>query len=181
MPFMSVVWRRMPLFVKPIYSGTRMIRSCALLVLIILFHSDGVPDSESPVVINICALSKDLPAFNNKLVTVRGVYYYGLRQANCPQKCDTGPSLSIFNLAAAESVDWDPLDKVEQTVEAEAKKTGKRFEIWVSVTGRLQTKVIRSRRPCDSKSWFPGFGHLGAFPSPTTAICTMGLLSFSNR
>jgi hypothetical protein len=58
------------------------------------------------------------------------------------------------------------LTKVERTVEAEA-KTGKRFEIWVTVTGRLETRMRRSPLgPCDRKSWeLPGFGHLGAFHS----------------
>jgi hypothetical protein len=142
-----------------------MIRSSALLMLM-LFPLDGIPDSVSSVVLSACDLSKDLPGFHNQLLTVRGVYYYGLRQGDCPQKCDAGPWPSFFDLTAAAGVNWDALAEVERRVEAEAKKTRKRFEIWVTVTGRLQTKVRPSPLgPCDRKSWFPGFGHLGACPS----------------
>lgn len=89
-----------------------MVRSIALRVLAILLPSNAIPESEGSAVLSVCALSKDLPAFNSKLVTVRGVYYYGLRQADCPQKCDAGPWPSFFELAAATGVNWDALNKV---------------------------------------------------------------------
>jgi hypothetical protein len=55
---------------------------------------------------------------------------------------------------------------VDREVEAEAKRTGKRLEIWVTVVGRLQTRAKRSPHgPCDRKFWgLPGYGHLGVFP-----------------
>ena len=115
---------------------------------------------------SVCDLAKDFPAYRNKLVTVRGVYYYGLRQSDCPQKCDTGALPSFLNLEGGADAEWSTLNNVERKVEADA-KTGKRFEIWVTITGRLETTVHSSPLgPCDRKSWgTPGFGHLGAFPS----------------
>ena len=60
---------------------------------------------------------------------------------------------------------WDELTKTLFSVEGEAKATGKRFEIWVTVVGRLRTRVKRS---CDWKS-VGGYGHLGAFPAQIIA------------
>jgi hypothetical protein len=75
--------------------------------------------------------------------------------------------LAVFlDLEAREVGDWNALDKAQKNVELEAKTTGKRLEIWVTVVGRLQTRTRRSALGlCDRNSWFPGYGHLGAFPA----------------
>jgi hypothetical protein len=114
---------------------------------------------------SVCDLSRNFPAHRNKVVTVRGVYYYGLRQ-ECPQKCAGGLWPSFLDLEGGAVVTWSALDKVEQTVKVEAKKTGKRFEIWVTVIGRLRTRAQHSPLgPCDKESWGHGYGHLGVFPA----------------
>jgi hypothetical protein len=140
-----------------------MNRYLALFALAMLICFDGLSSPETPVPVGICELSKSFPAHREKVVAVRGVYYYGLRQDDCPEKCASGPWPSFINLQGGTNETWDALAKVAQKVEADA-KTGRRFEIWVTVTGRLQTRVGRS--PCDRGSWQRGgFGHLGVFPS----------------
>ncbi|MGA7234436.1 MAG: hypothetical protein WBY44_02075 [Bryobacteraceae bacterium] len=115
---------------------------------------------------SVCELSRDYPAFRNQRVTVRGVYYYGLRQ-DCPQSCAGGLWPSFVNLEGGKDGVWDELAKTLGSVENNAKATGKRFEIWVTVVGRLETRAKHSRQgPCDLKSCgLPGYGHLGAFPA----------------
>jgi hypothetical protein len=142
-----------------------MIRSSPIAVLAMLILS-SVADPASPAVMSVWDLSKDFTAYRDKVVTIRGVYYYGLRQ-DCPQNCADGPWPSFVNLEGGAAANWNALSKVQQTVEVEAKKTGKRFEIWVTVMGRVQTRARRSPLgPCDRKSWgMYGYGHLGAFPA----------------
>jgi hypothetical protein len=114
---------------------------------------------------SVCEISKNFPSFRDKAVTVRGVYYYGLRQ-DCPQKCAGRLWPSFINLKAGTDTAWDALAKAERAVETEAKATGQRFEIWVTVVGRLQTRAKRSPLgPCDRESWGVGYGHLNAFPA----------------
>ena len=99
-------------------------------------------------------------------MSVRGVYYYGLRQ-QCTGKCAVGLWPSFINLEGGTDNVWADVAKTERDVETEAKRTGKRFEIWVTVVGSLQTRARRSPLgPCDWGS--PGYGHLGAFPAQIT-------------
>jgi hypothetical protein len=119
----------------------------------------------NPPLLGVCELSKDYGAYRGKLVAVRGVYYYGLRQT-CSQKCAEGPWPSFIELVGARNGTFDGLSKVEQSVELEAKK-GKRFEIWVTAVGQLETMAALSRLgPCDKVgSGYQGYGHLGVFPA----------------
>ncbi|MGC2658849.1 MAG: hypothetical protein WA324_12905 [Bryobacteraceae bacterium] len=137
-----------------------------VLSLALLIASGAAPVPATPAVMSVCEISKDFRGFRDKPVTVRGVYYYGLRQ-ECPQKCAAGLWPSFINLEGGTDATWDALSKTVRTVETEAKTTGKRFEIWVTVVGRLRTRAKRSSLgPCDKKSWgLPGYGHLGAFPA----------------
>ncbi len=141
-----------------------MVRSGAFAILAILIASGGNSAHDASVM-SVCELSSDYAGFGDKVVTVRGVYYYGLRQ-ECTQKCKTGLWPSFINLEGGADETWAALAKAERDVEAEAKRSGKRFEIWVTVVGRLQTVAKRSRLgPCDRKNWGPGYGHLGVFPA----------------
>src|SRR5437870_132969 len=115
-----------------------MTRAIAGLMLFLAIASSGRPQS-SPPILSACDLSKDYGAYRDKLIAVRGVYYYGLRQA-CKQTCANGPWPSFLDLVGADNSTWDPLAKAEQTVELEAKK-GKRFEIWVTAVGQLKTSA----------------------------------------
>jgi hypothetical protein len=146
--------------------GRGMLRSGVFLALAVLIPSEGTPAPASPAVMSVCEISTDFPSFRDKPVAVRGVYYYGLRQ-ECSQKCAGGLWPSFINLAGGADATWAALSKAEHTVETEAKTTGKRFEIWVTVIGRLQTRARHSPLgPCDRKSWgLTGYGHLGAYPA----------------
>ena len=142
-----------------------MIRSSVFLTFAVLIASGCAPATASPAVMSVCDVSRDFPGFRDKGLTVRGVYYYGLRQ-ECPQKCKGGLWPSFINLEGGTDATWAALAKAEREVETEAKRTGKRFEIWVTVVGRFQTRAKRSPLgPCDRKTWGPGYGHLGVFPA----------------
>ena len=139
-------------------------RPVAALVILLAIAASG-QQRPGPSLLSICELSKDYGAYRGKLVAVRGIYYYGLRQA-CPQKCADGPWPSFLDLVGAENNTFDGLSKVEQSVELEAKK-GKRFEIWVTAVGQLETMAALSALgPCDKVgSGYHGYGHLGLFPA----------------
>jgi hypothetical protein len=111
---------------------------------------------------SVCELSKDYPGWNNKVVTVRGLYWSGLRQ-DCPQKCATGLWPSFIYL---KMVQQSGLNDAVRTA-ATGALTGKHLEVWVTVTGRLQTSMRPSvLGPCDRASWgVPGYGRRGAFPA----------------
>lgn len=130
------------------------------LVLAALLSIAGSPTS----VRSVCELSSDFSRFRNQVVTVRGVYYYGLRQ-QCPQKCAVGLWPSFINLVGGEDTAWNALAKTEKEVEAKAQGSGKRFEIWVTVVGRLEAPAKRSPLgPCDRIAW-GNYGHLGGYPA----------------
>lgn len=122
----------------------------------------GGQSQRTQAVMSLCDLSKNYGAYRDKVVTVRGVYYFELRAA-CQQKCAAGPWPSFIDLVGAGGGVFDGLSKTEQEVEREAKE-GKRVEIWVTAHGQLKTTVNRAN-PCDRHGWFPGYGHLGAYPA----------------
>ncbi len=139
--------------------------SGVFVVLTVLIALGGAP-ARGATVMSVCELSSDYPGFRDKAVTVRGVYYYGLRQ-DCTETCKTGLWPSFIHLEGGSEDTWAGLARVERDVEADAKRSGKRFEIWVTVVGRLQTRAKRSSLgPCDRTSWgLIGYGHLGVFPA----------------
>jgi len=145
-----------------------ILRRGVFVLLATLVPSEGTSAFDM-VFMPACELAKDLGAYQNKAVTVRGVYYYGLRQ-ECQQKCATGIWPSFLNLRGGKASEWAELAKTINKVENEAKVTHQRFEIWVTVSGRLKTIVKHSSRgPCDRRNWgLGGYGHLGAFPSEIT-------------
>jgi len=144
-----------------------MKRSVAALAVLFVIPSGG-QSPPSPLFLSVCALSKDYGAYRDKLVAVRGVYYYGLRQT-CPQKCADGPWPSFIELIGTGGGTFEAVDRVQRTVELKAKK-GKRLEIWVTAVGHLETMArLSPNGPCDKKgSMYMGYGHLGAFPAQLT-------------
>jgi hypothetical protein len=141
-----------------------MLRSGILLLSGVFLSSSA---TREPAVISVCELSKHFTRYRDKLVSVRGVYYYGLRQ-ECPYECAGGPWPSFIDLEGGGSATWAALNKAERQVETEAKRTSERFEIWVTVKGRLNVRPMRSPfDPCDRKTW-GHYGHLGAFPAQIT-------------
>ena len=146
-----------------------MIRPIMLAAFGPLMLSVVVQPADGQAVLSVCELSRDYAKFRDEVVAVRGVYYYGLRQ-DCHEKCTAGLWPSFINVEGGRDGVWDELDKTLRSVEGEAKATGKRFEIWVTVVGRLRTSVKRSPQgPCDWKKFGPGYGHLGAFPAQIIA------------
>jgi hypothetical protein len=91
---------------------------CSLLLLFAALAPPGDTPAPDSAALSVCELSKDLASFRNKVVTVRGVYYYGLRQ-ECPQKCASGLWPSFINLEGATDATWAALAKADKEVEAE--------------------------------------------------------------
>jgi hypothetical protein len=89
-------------------------------------------------VMSVCDLSRDFMAYRDQIVAVRGVYFYGLRQA-CPQTCAIGPWPSLVDLVGSDTAGdaiWAEVQKAERNAEQE-RKQGRRVEVWVTVKGRL--------------------------------------------
>jgi hypothetical protein len=124
----------------------------------------------------MCQLFADLPSYQDKMIIVKGIFFYGLRQPNCPKAFVTGgPEWSS-------AINWVnsnyPADKYERAVEfitdedswnkldllaiSEGRK-GRREEIWVTVEGRLRgpQRYLRPR----VKGGIGGYGHLGQLPA----------------
>jgi hypothetical protein len=138
-----------------------MVRSA--IGLLVAAVAVGSPQT-TPALLSVCDLSKDFGVYRNKMVAVRGVYYYGLRQA-CSQKCANGPWPSFLDLIGTDAATWKDLAQVLQTVEVEAKK-GKRLEIWVTAVGQLRTRMrLWPLGPCRLMGRHDGYGHLGVFPA----------------
>jgi hypothetical protein len=101
-------------------------------------------------------LSRDFVAYADQLISVRGIYHFGLRQ-DCPQKCANGePWPSILDLTSSEvshervsfSTDqpsWDAVDAVVRQVA----KSGEDAQVWVTVEGRLKVWSNSPIGPCD--------------------------------
>lgn len=109
--------------------------------------------------LTLCELSRDFAQYADQLISVRGIYYRGLRQA-CPQRCPTGepwPSFSVLKTASgvrgsrdevAFSTDersWDAVDKLALEIANSSEKT----EIWVTVLGQLRVLTRSPLGPCD--------------------------------
>jgi hypothetical protein len=114
----------------------------------------------------LCDLSKDFSAYRDRLVAVRGVYFYGLKQ-DCAATCAIGPWPSFVDLTGSSALPdaaWLEVDKAERTAEEDAKH-GKRSEVWVTVIGRVRAPERPSPAgPCDPVRR-GHYGHLGVFPA----------------
>jgi hypothetical protein len=148
-----------------------MTRTVAAIVILLVVVAKG-QEAPNPPLVSICELSKDYGAYRGKLLAVRGVYFYGLRET-CPQKCADGPWPSFLDLVGTGDNTFDALSKVVRSVELEAKK-GKRFEVWVTAVGQLETSLpppppFSPPAPCDlAGRKLRGYGHLSAFPAQIT-------------
>jgi hypothetical protein len=126
--------------------------------------------------LTVCQLFADLPSYQDKVITVKGIFFYGLRQPNCPQAFVTGdhkwPSVINWvnsNYPADEYerpvefvTDEDSWNKLELLTLTEGRK-GRREEIWVTAEGRLRGPQ-RYLRP-GVKGGMGGYGHLGVLPA----------------
>ena len=131
-------------------------------------------DKEPLRTLTVCELFKDLPAYQDRMVSVRGIYYRDLGQEGCPNQFVAGgrrwPSAldlrsSELRLTGDRSVEiatdqesWNQLDRAVIRVGQE----GHRAEVWATVTGLLRGPY-RTGRP--GKVTIGGFGHLGVYPA----------------
>jgi hypothetical protein len=119
-------------------------------------------------------LFANLPSYQDKIVTVRGIFFFGLRQRDCPHEFAPGNYKwpTALNLVDSSY----PADKHESPVgfmtdEASLNglellavsqgRMGRREEIWVTIQGRLRGPQ-RQIRP-GVKGGVGGYGHLGVF------------------
>jgi hypothetical protein len=149
------------------FSASAMTLHVSGVLTFLLYSATAAPSVAAPAEsLSVCTLSRDFAAYRNKLVTVRGVYFHGLRDA-CAAKCADGPWPSFLDLeGGTEDFIWAPLDAGLRDAWKRA-KAGQRVELWVTVVGVLKTNARRSPLgPCDKiGSGYFGFGHLGAFPA----------------
>jgi hypothetical protein len=124
-------------------------------------------------IISICDLFKDLTRYRGELVTVRGIYWHGLRQP-CPDsfvtldhKWPSALNLVDSDLVATQGQNvpfktdrksWDVLDEITLREIRE----GRHEEIWVTAVGKLRTPEGYIR---DDGRVAGGYGHLGVFPA----------------
>lgn len=121
----------------------------------------------------VCELLKNPPAYRDQVVTVRGIYWYGLRE-RCREQLVTGDHTwpSAIDMVDADSpvsdgvaahfktdsMSWERLDQAVRKVAA----SGKKREIWITVTGMIRAPVSYRRRDGEIVG---GYGHLGVFPA----------------
>jgi len=133
-------------------------------------HSEK-PASLQPI--SICDLLQSVRSYRGKTVTVRGIYWSGLRQT-CTQPFSTSDHTwpSAINLVDSDYVagteesvpfktdreSWDKLDEIA----IREGKAGRREEIWVTVTGRLRAPEAYIRKDGRVRG---GYGHLGVYPA----------------
>ncbi len=132
-----------------------------------------VRKTSNPEPISVCELLENVTRYRSKMVSIRGVYWYGLRQS-CPEPfvtdghrwpsavnlVDSGSPLLEPGVAsfATDRQSWDQLDEV---VLREA-RAGHREGIWVTVTGMIQAPASYLR---EDGQVVGGYGHLGVFPA----------------
>jgi hypothetical protein len=87
-----------------------MVRSGVLLLG--TFLASATAPTPNASVMSVCELSKDFARFRDKVVTVRGVYYYGLRQ-ECIEKCEVGLWPSFINLEGGTDEAWTAVAKAD--------------------------------------------------------------------
>lgn len=134
-----------------------------LIVVFTAFLSGCVPPLPSKrdargKTLSVCELSRDFAAYAGQMVSVRGIYYNGLRQ-RCPQRCPNGePWPSVLDLMSSqyprsdgtpsfttEEPSWDAVDAAV----LQWARAGDRGEIWVTVRGYLIVRAGSPLGPCD--------------------------------
>ena len=149
-------------------------RSIGLIVVAIFLGGCGGlhPTPASKVkIVTVCELFADLPSHQDKIVAVRGIFFFGLRQDGCPERFISGnhqwPTVldlvhSNYPQEGERTVDFVTDDQtwnhLELLAAAEGKK-GRHEEIWATIEGQLQGPQ-RYLRP-GVRGGVGGYGHLG--------------------
>lgn len=124
--------------------------------------------------LTVCELFKDLPAYQNKMVSVRGIYYFGLRQEGCPNQFVSGNRTWPTALAMVGSDVTAPGDRpVAFTTQQESwgelsrlvirlGEEGRQAEVWVTVVGQLRGPYRTARAGKVSAGFY---GNQGVYPA----------------
>ena len=148
-------------------------------VLGVLFGQPSVRESaQKPPRVSVCEVFQQIDTYRNKLVTVTGIYYYGLRD-----QCPNGPSSdgipwpTAIDLVNSESpeLDEEPVDfatefagffRLLDLAEAllQRGQRGNR-EIVATITGKLHIQRDYRQSRGGKGLVGTGFGHLGVFPA----------------
>ena len=120
--------------------------------------------------ISVCEALHNLARYNGKSVTIRGIYFFDLRE-KCSSEVIIGnrtwPSIiqPLMSVRAGRDTNfttdlesWKALDELTWR-EAKAHK---REEIWVKIAGTLQVVEVNKHAP---GAVVRGFGHSGNFPA----------------
>lgn len=157
-------------------SASQSIALAALLILAAALGCSRIPSTPEPKLgsrtLTVCELFKDLGEYSGKTLTVRGIYYFGLRQPNC------GWSLVAGGRIWPMALDLVGIDEIEpgsdsrtsvpaswqwlQTLVIQQGRTGQQAEIWLTVTGQLRGP---RRESVPNGGVTAGYGHLAAFPA----------------
>jgi len=126
------------------------------------------PDKEVAT-LSVCDVLKEIATYQNTMVRVTGIYWYGLRQS-CPEPLMIGgrtwPSAIELTDAAASrnrggrldfETDRGSWDRLYEFLGNEA-RAGKKEEIWVSAVGRFEGVQVRANGTVG------GFGHMAMLP-----------------
>ena len=116
---------------------------------------------------SVCDILGRLAQYREQMVTVTGIYWYGLRQS-CAQPLPGGlPMVIDFATSGIRrteepvsfTTDWKSWEDLERLVKREATAQHKE-EIWVTAVG-----MLRALGPLPNGKVIAGYGHLGAYPA----------------
>lgn len=119
----------------------------------------------------VCDLLGNLPAYNGRVVKVRGIYWNGIRQTctkplttsghTWPSAVNLVESSEPTNEARIITTDHESWDKLD-TIALRTAQAHRKAEIWVTVMGRVRAPTSFVRK--DGRV-VGGYGHLGVFPA----------------
>jgi hypothetical protein len=125
--------------------------------------------------VSVCDLIRSLELYQDKMVTVRGVYYFGLREESCqstfvsdgrswPSALDLVDSSfpADGDSAVSFATDDESWNKLDEIVIREARQR-QYLQIWVTVVAQVRGPQRRLRTG-QSRS-IGGYGHLGMYPA----------------
>jgi hypothetical protein len=133
----------------------------------------------------VCDVFHYMPAYRGKLVTVTGIYWYGLRET-CPGRFVTGERewptvLLIVDRRQSDpkfgrlpfQTDYASWDRMDEVIMRQA-KAHFHGAIQVTITGQVQSDYTQF-----GQKLLSGYGHLGSFPAQLVVkrIVDVSLLS----
>lgn len=172
------------------YKSAIPARGCAAALLLASFCgcSTSLQRGSSARPITVCELFKNPSAYRGKLVTVVGIYWYGLRET-CPEPFVTGGHVwpSALDMvhsdfppglgeAAPFKTDTESWDRLELFVRQEA-MNGRREEIWATAVGMIRAPKSYIRTDGQIVG---GYGHLGGYAAQLVVKSVLNFAVKSN-